>query len=115
MLAGKEDGQAAVGTSPVGAHSPELALLLHAVRPAYAYADGKRLHELVGQKLDWKKLLSLSRRHRLTPLLKERLNAHAWDAVPTDIQQALERDTVVLSLRALFLANELVQVIDSEF
>jgi hypothetical protein len=91
--------------------SSERALLLLCGRTSLDAAQAVRLRELLGQPLDWARLVSAADRHGLLPLLCTHLKAHAPDLTPAPWLDFLEQRFRENHGNAMYLAGILVKVL----
>jgi hypothetical protein len=87
-------------------------LLARCCRLDNADGDAKQLAELVAGITDWQRLMDLALRHRVMPLLYERLRTMPAGAIPGDFTEELRRRCIANAGRNEVMTRELVKVLD---
>jgi hypothetical protein len=98
-------------TSPGGIR-PEVELLLNCARTHIDPQRAERIKTLLQQDIDWIYLIRIMLPHGMLPLFYRNLKASCPEAVPSVTLEQLERQFDAHTLRSLFLANELVEIIN---
>jgi hypothetical protein len=87
-------------------------LLARCCRPDNADDDARQFAELVAGITDWQRLMDLALRHRVMPLLYERLRTMPSGAIPGDFMEELRRRYIANASRNEHMTRELVKVLD---
>jgi len=90
----------------------EFQALLSACRVFLGTEDPSMLRERLEEGLDLDRLLRLANRHGVMPLLYQSVNAHCPQAVPQEWLAKLRRQYMVNAARNMWMAGELLQVLD---
>lgn len=91
---------------------PEVELVLDCARSRVAVEGGVRIPTGVEASLDWPWVLSLVRRHRLTPLLYCQFKNALPAAIPGQFLEELQREFQANTRHNLLLAGELLKLLD---
>lgn len=87
-------------------------LLLGVARGRMANGQSENVRSLLRADLDWEYLIAAADRHSLLPLLHSRLSAVANEVVPQSVLRRLRDGSQESSARNLFLAGELIKLLD---
>ena len=91
---------------------PEVRLLLHCATTFVDEQVASRIKSFVSEDIDWGYLIRVARGHGVMPLLYRTLNSTCSDAVPKEILQELREHFYANAGRNLFLAKELIKVVE---
>lgn len=109
-MTGRPEEEGSQDETPSAATEMQLVRLF--ARRGLSGQDRRRARGLVEPGIDWDRLVSLARRHRLTPLVALHLRS-VRDLVPTNIDEELGRARHSNALWALKRTGELFEILDA--
>src|SRR5262249_61831956 len=90
----------------------ELRLLLYCARTYLEARETNQIKSLVSKDIEWTYLVRIARTHAVMPLLYRTLHSTCPDAVPNEILELLRHHFYANAGRNLFLAKELLKILD---
>jgi hypothetical protein len=87
---------------------PEVELVLSLTRPRIGPEIAARIAELLGEGVNWEYVRDFAWRHRLLPLLHNRLSKLYPNALPDDLRKEFQHNAQGISQHNLLLTGELV-------
>lgn len=91
--------------------SSEAELLLHCLNVSSSETQNTRIFKLLKEEIDWERLLKMSQRHGVLPLLYRKLDATCPEAVPAEFLFRLREHFLMNATRNHLLTEELCRVL----